>query len=115
MRRVVALTVTLSILALLLISCGGANLPKEGVFYCEEVNMSIDFSKFNEGIVESVKKYNDDGLSFYFYRCEVDGDKITISSKTQVPFISGEFSYSNDEFVITEDGGDLVLKFLRKE
>ena len=65
MKRIFALTLTLVILALALVSCGKP-IPKDGIFYCEEVDMSIDFSKFSQGIEESVKKYNDDGLSFYF-------------------------------------------------
>lgn len=112
--RKIALILTIFIFVFSLVSCGKA-LPKEGVFYCEEVSMSIDFSKLGDGIVECAKKHNDDGLSFYFYRCEIEGDIITISSKSGVPFISGEFTYSGDEFIITEDGGDLTLKFIRQE
>ena len=109
-----ALILTIFILVFTLASCG-KSLPKEGVFYCEEESMSIDFTKLSSGIVECVKRHNDDGLSFYFYRCEIDGDRITISSKSGGPFISGGYTFSGDEFIITEDGGEFSLKFLRQE
>ncbi len=115
MKRVLGLIIALVILVFALISCGGKTLPDEGIFYCEEINMSIDFSMVSKGIEESAKKYSPDGESFSYYKCNIDGNRITISSKNGAPYVSGEFRYNKDEFWVIEDGGNLELKFLLKE
>lgn len=80
--------------------------PQEGVWYCEELMIEIDFSVLNEN--KSVnppyfaKKYNADG-TYLEIRCLFDyGSGIRLcSTDWEEDYLYAEFSYRNDVFTVT--------------
>lgn len=77
--------------------------PEEGIWYCEELMIEIDFSYLNENLSpDCAKRYNADG-TYQDVLCHIDyGSSITICSENQEEdFLIGRFSYKNDIFLVT--------------
>ena len=108
--------VTLICLLLVLCACNQrSTLPDEGVFYCQELKMSIDFSLLNVD-PECVKIYGDNG-DHTVGRCMIDyGTGVTICSADQeTDYICGEWSYEDGTFKITAYENGQTYLFERKD
>ena len=97
-------------------------LPENGIYFCEELNMSIDFTTFNEyyykdnSPVECITVYGNDeehyllearGSQFMLYKTEfVYIDKGTLFEDKYHPlYMSGEYSFNNGLFLLMPDEG----------
>lgn len=88
-------------IALLLSACSISNrLPDSGVWYCESLNMTIDFSQDTQDD-KNVKVYGEDG-TYTVYRCNIDyGRGIFIQSLDNDMYLRGKFKYTGSTFIIT--------------
>lgn len=79
-------------------------MPEEGIWYCEELKMSIDFSLIAKSEPDCVKQYADDG-TYTILRCYVDyDDSMYICTPNQETwYYYGEFKYKGDAFIYTTD------------
>ena len=76
--------------------------PKEGIWYCQELMIEIDFFTFNQqNTAFCAKKYDSDG-TYQDVQCLFDyGDNIQISSLDWSEcYLLGDFVYRNDTFVV---------------
>ena len=89
MKRVIC-TILLSCMLLLLMNACSIPYkhPEEGVWYCEELKMSIDFAMYNSSDYMCVKVYNDD--TYEVMECSIDyGNGISIDRVLGVEFVDG--------------------------
>ena len=89
--------------------------PKEGIWYCEELMIEIDFSCLIEHDVNCAKKYNEDGtyqeiLCFRHY-----GPGITICSQDQQEYYiaNGTCSYKKGVLYVTTHDTKHTYVFVR--
>lgn len=71
--------------------------PTNGLWYCEELNMEIDFYIFDDFNKYCIKQYKEDG-SYDIYRCGIDyGNTLRVSSidDPSTPYLQGSMKYSN--------------------
>lgn len=98
---------------LLFSSCSiRGELPDSGIWYCEELKISIDFTKFHQGNNECAYFYNEDG-SYELYKCLIDyGTTIGISSADEEDlYYIGNFNFKEDTFIIiTFDGKEYAFR-----
>ena len=82
--------------------------PEEGVWYCEELMVELDFGMLNEGLRNEAvnppyyaKKYNADG-SYQEIRCHFDyGNGIyLISTDWKEDYLNGRFKYQKGVFKV---------------
>ena len=87
-------------------------IPQGGVFYCDEMGISIDFSIIDTD-PECGKLYAADG-SYTTCRCMTDyGIGIVVMSTDQeIDYLIGKFQYKNDLFYVTayKDGTTYVFE-----
>ena len=77
------------------------NYPEEGVWYCEELYMTIDFSSDND---KSVRIYHEDG-TYTVYRCNIDfGRGIHIRTIEKERYMNGQFWLVGNTFIVNFDG-----------
>lgn len=103
MKKFSKITAIYICLILLFTSCSiPAKRPESGIWYCEELRMSIDFSECNNYNPDCVKYYNEDG-SCEVRRCLIDyGSGIGICSTDEEEwYLNGKFKYRNDELKVT--------------
>lgn len=92
--------------------------PEEGIWYCEELMIEIDFSVFseNEGVNPPyfAKKYSADG-TYQDVECLFDyGDNILIYSLDySEEYLNGEFVYRQDTFTVITRFGNYTYIFER--
>ena len=92
--------------------------PEEGIWYCEELMIEIDFSVFyeNEGVNSPyfAKKYSADG-TYQDVECLFDyGNIIHIRSlDCSETYLLGEFVYWRDAFEVTAMDGTKTFVFER--
>ena len=113
MRKLLSLVSLFLLLSLLLCSCS-TEYPKEGVYYCDELEFEMDFSLITKGSRQSCRLYTDNGSAFYYYYCEIDEERIILFDSNDNAYISGKYSFANDIFTIVEDGGEIELVFKKK-
>lgn len=85
--------------------------PEEGLWYCEELSMEIDFSLLKTD-PKCVKWYAEDG-SYTLCKCYIDfGDGIFIKSlDEETMYIRGSFRLRKDKFtVITDDTSRYIFQ-----
>lgn len=92
-----------------------ADKPKEGIWYCEELKMSIDFSMIAKFEPDCIKQYADDG-TYTVLRCYTDQtDDMYICTPDQKTWhYYGEFKYKDDIFIYSTFEGDTYY-FVRLE
>jgi len=75
--------------------------PEEGVWYCEGIDVEINFSMLNTD-PKCVKRYAEDG-SCEVCKCYIDhGNGIFILSQDEeTMYIKGRFLLENEKFIIT--------------
>lgn len=82
--------------------------PKDGIWYCEELRISIDFSiaqetdlcaklHKNDGTVETIHCCFDFGSGIYIFEETTDGENID--------YLHANFRWCGDEFVVTTKHG----------
>lgn len=111
--RVILLTLIVC-LALGLVACKkSGNIPENGIFFCEALNISIDFSIIDAD-PECGKVYAADGSSTTC-RCMIDyGLGISIISSDQnTDYLIGRFQYKDDLFYVTAYDDGTVYVFER--
>ena len=75
--------------------------PTEGVWYCDKLNMTIDFSHENG---ELVKVYDEDG-TYNEYKCFIDfGRGLFIYTKENEMYLRGQFWLVGNTFIVNFDG-----------
>ena len=120
-KRVIAISILLFHSIGLLACSFPSPKPKEGVWYCEELMIEIDFSVLNEN--ESVnppyfaKKYNVDGthedvLCLFDYGCIVEIRPLDWKDYGQ-EYLLGEFKYQRNAFSVTSNEDEHVYVFER--
>lgn len=89
--------------------------PKSGIWYCEELKISIDFSLYGN-TNNMAKLYSDDG-TFENYICEFDHySNIYISQAEQSEcLLIGGYTYENDEFIVKNDDGTYIFTEIKTE
>lgn len=114
MKRFIAILLLIPLV--FLCSCRiQAKHPEHGVWYCEELKMSINFSLFGK-TSEMVRIYNDDGTSETFL-CHIDfGRGIFIETLDESETLyAGEFSYYKDEFKVDVDDTTYIFTEINAE
>lgn len=112
-----SLSVLISVGIILLISaCSiGALKPHGGIWYCEELSISVDFSLY-ESTNECAKLYDKDGICTTL-RCFFDyGNGMSIVSTDQnIRYLIGTFNYQreNDYFTVTAFKDEHIYTFVR--
>ncbi len=106
------------VLFMSLVSCSiPAKKPEEGVWYCDELGLSIDFNVYMDAPNECVKLYNDEG-SYETLGCHFDyGAGIGIYRKMEekeVLLITGSFRYKDEKFVVTTHDNNNVYIFYKQ-
>lgn len=97
-----------------LFACGmPGNIPENGIFFCEDLNISIDFSIIDAN-PECGKVYAADG-SYTTCRCMIDyGFGISICSSDQnIDYLIGKYQYKDDLFYVTAYDDGTVYVFER--
>lgn len=93
------------LLLIILVNLCACSIPKskpnEGIYYCDELKISIDFSVMENSSV-CAKLYSDDG-TYVECECLIDnGSGIFILSLDHETFyLKGNFEYKNDIVVVT--------------
>lgn len=93
--------------ALFLCACSiQSRHPSEGIWYCEALNMYIDFQKCEQQDVRCITKHYDDG-SIAIYECYFDyGDGISVYDRDNETYpLIGNFKWSGDSFSVTTSNG----------
>lgn len=89
--------------------------PTEGVWYCEELRIEIDFSvHYEQNIPNCAKLYHEDG-SYTNILCHFDYGRgiFLMSEDQQIRYFSGSFRYRDDRFLVTSYSDEKVYTFLR--
>ena len=91
-----------------------AAIPTEGVYYCEELRMAIDFSWNEKMNNECVKMYEEDG-SYTVCLTHIDyGSGIEICSLDQkTTYLIGTRKYKDDVFSITTFDDETTYVFVK--
>lgn len=119
MRKIVCLILCSILLALLasFVSCSIPTAkPKEGVWYCKELRISIDFSVASEYESMCATMYNDDG-TYRDIGCHFDyGSGIFFFEKLEsdeIDILNAHFKWSkrNNEFIVTSLSDGTVYVF----
>lgn len=90
-------------------------IPEEGIWYCEDLGIEIDFSYLNEKMSQNcAKKYNSDG-TYQSALCRIDyGCGINIGyDDWQEYYLVGRFSYRNGTFFVTSYEDNVTYEFVR--
>ena len=109
-RRLCCLTL-LFVVALRGICIAVADQPKEGVWYCEELSISIDFSEYNEERKPDIAKFYFDDGSYIDIECYFDyGQGISFYHPEEERYLlTGEYKYEEEEklfYVISNEDED---------
>jgi len=115
MKKTLAILLAFACLAALCACSIPAKRPADGIFYCAELHMSIDFSKLNSD--PNCVKIHLQGEDYAVGKCLIDyGNGITICSPDQtVEYLIGKFSYENDVFTVQSNHDDMVYTFERTQ
>ncbi len=114
LKRFIAVLLLIPLVFLCSCSVQAAH-PEQGVWYCEELKMSINFSLFGK-TSEMVKIYNDDG-TFESYVCHIDfgrGIFIETIDGSEILY-AGEFRYHKDEFKVDVDDTTYIFNEITTE
>ena len=88
--------------------------PTEGIWYCEDLEISIDFGAYSEGVPDCAARYSDNGsqekiLCYFDY-----GSGITLTTKDQqTHYLVGTFSYQKGNVVVTSYTDGTAYEFVR--
>ena len=92
--------------------------PTEGIWYCEELKMSIDFSKARETDL-CAKLYKDNGSVETMHCCFDYGRGIYIYEETEngehIDYLNATYTWSGDEFVVTTIHEQKTYIFQKKQ
>ena len=111
------LTIVSSVLLIVLCFCAcaiPAKKPTEGIWYCEELKISIDFGLHHSAQTNQCAEYhNDDGTTTGILTRIDYGNGIGIVSADQrTSYLIGKFVYRKDTFTVTRnsDGKEFVFR-----
>ena len=97
--------ILICVLVLLITSCSvsfPAKKPEEGVFYCEELKISVDFSLIDDEY-HCAKLYNDDG-TYLTLGCHFDYGRgvsfFQTIEDTEIHYLTGSFKWKKNEFIV---------------
>lgn len=112
MKKVFLAVLIYAVLCLNACSIRG-DLPEKGVWHCDELKMSIDFSALSKN-PDCVRLYSGDG-TYIVLRCYIDyGTGISICSPEQdKDYLVGNLEYENGIFEVTAKDGT-VYQFAQK-
>lgn len=87
--------------------------PSDGIFYCNELKMAIDFSLMKK-TNENTRRYSNDGSYILCSTLRDYGSGIWICSLDQETwYFGGNFKYENDIFYVTERETGIEYAFVR--
>lgn len=89
--------------------------PDAGVWYCEKLRISVDFSEYHSNLTpDCAKLLNDDG-SQTDIRCYFDqGNGVWfVSQDQQTDYFSGKFQYKGDLITVTSHSDGTQYTFVR--
>ena len=116
MKQTIVLFFVVMLTLLCLCVCSvPAEKPTDGIWYCEELKISIDFGVYqSQKTQQCAELHNDDGSTTGIL-CRSDyGNGISIVSVDQkTSYLTGKFSYRNDAFTITENSSKKEYVFVK--
>lgn len=119
MRKIGCLFLLCAIIILLANSCSiPAKKPEQGIWYCEELKISIDFSLANTNNI-CAKLYNDDG-TYDTMGCHFDYGRgiyfFQMLDGNEVDYLNGSFKWKEREekFIVTSNSDDCIYIFVKK-
>lgn len=96
-------------IAVLIVSCTKLEkIPEDGIWYCNELKISIDFSKIDKP-TECAKLYNDDG-TYQILDCYIDFVSVMDFFLGDSIYLSGGIKYKDDKFILTTDKNYVFLR-----
>ena len=116
MRKIVCLILCFILLASLVSCVMSTAKPKEGVWYCKKLGISVDFSVASEYEPMCATMYNDDG-TYRDIGCHFDyGTNIYLFEESEsgwIEILIGRFKWDkkNNEFIVTSFSDDTVYVF----
>ena len=93
--------------------CSSYKAPKEGVWYCDALRISIDFAYIYENhAADAAKLYAEDG-SYTDILCYIDyGRGIFLTSQDEeIEYLTGEFQWQDNTLTITSSENGSVYTF----
>lgn len=116
------LTCILLLIMIFALSCSiSAERPDDGIWYCEELAISIDFSLVQDDPYHCAALHNQDGTSLTL-ACLFDyGNGITVFKEAEnegeksTNLLIGAFEWDGDEFRVTTHDGDVTYIFIKTE
>lgn len=108
MKRIYSI-VLICVVAVLIVSCSRLEkIPEEGIWYCDELKISIDFSKIDKP-TECAKLYNEDG-THQMLECKIDFVSVMDFFLGDSIYLSGGIKFKDDKFILTTDKSYVFLK-----
>lgn len=116
MKKLLCITVSI-VLLFALAACTSApgpnvveqDVPQYGLWFCDSLNMEIDFSHGNSINYNCVKQYHDDKSEYdeYALLMPFSGNDVSIAKTSDLSdvYLRGYYKYSDDTFSITTDDG----------
>ena len=99
----------LCLIAVSIASCSRLEkIPEEGIWYCDELKISIDFSKIDRP-TECAKLYNEDG-TYQMLECKIDFVSVMDFFLGDSIYLSGGIKFKDDKFIFTADKSYVFLK-----
>lgn len=111
-------SIVISILLLFATSCSfTAKRPEEGIWYCDALDISIDFTLCQETYL-CAKLYKEDG-TYQTLGCHFDyGSGISIFQEVEeedtIDYLNGSFQWKDNEFVVTTYSDKVVYVFVKE-
>ncbi len=102
MKRICSF-ILLCLIAVSIASCSfPVKYPQEGIYYCEELGLSIDFSIHMEDPNTCAKLYNEDG-TYQVLECRIDfGSTMFLLSDDDI-YLAGKVKFKDDKFILRDD------------
>lgn len=116
MKRTIVVCCIAIIAVLCLCACSvPAEKPTAGIWYCEELKISIDFGVYQSQNTRQCAElhYDDGSISGILCRFDYGNgiDLVSVDQKTS--YLIGKFSYRNDTFTITENSSKKEYVFVK--
>ena len=98
-------------------ACQPEKVPEKGVYYCEELQIEIDFNIMNMNNTPVCAKIYSDTGEWFWARCMIDyGNGIWICSLDQeTSYLTGSFKCKKSSFLVTRYSDGTLFIFEKRE
>lgn len=89
--------------------------PADGIWYCEELKISIDFGVYqSQGTQQCAELHNDDGSTTgILFRSHYGSGIDLVSVDQKISYLTGNFSYRNDTVTVTDNSSNKKYVFVK--